>query len=536
MLCCLICLSLTSELVLSSNQKPDQIKYNQFSMINSSNSDINVESNDPSVFISKWDTTKNSTGSSTTNQIKLPLESSGVYDFNVQWGDGSSDVITVWNQTEVTHTYSSSGLYQVNITGTVVGWQFNNNGDRLKIIEIDQWGGLNLGNDGNYFYGASNLKLAANDSLDLTGTTILYRAFANCYNLGSSGNMNGWDTSEVTSMSLMFSQATNFNQPVGNWDVSSVKYMSYMFSSTSFNQPIDNWNVSSVTDMDYMFYDSSFNQPLGSWDVSGVSDMSYMFYGSSINQPLGSWDISTADLIDHMLDGVTMSVQNYDDILIGWARLPILPYSVIMGVINSHYSEAAAGYRQYLFDNYGWGIIDAGLAYLPQIQNQGDTTYQVGTTGHNMVWSVYPFGTSSLSYNVTLDGTLYVAETAWSSGLITINIDGLPEGSHIFTMYLYDNSGLVVSDLVKVNVVSLNTVTTTQITTQTPTTSIISTTTTTQTQSEVSTVTNTKTQNADSPTITTTKTKKSPFLDIQIGLLSVLLLSWITRKVKKYRS
>ena len=46
-----------------------------------------------------------------------------------------------------------------------------------------------------------------------------------------------------------------------------------MFSGTSFNQPIGNWDVSSVTDMGFMFYGATaFNQDLSSWSVDGVTD------------------------------------------------------------------------------------------------------------------------------------------------------------------------------------------------------------------------------------------------------------------------
>jgi len=35
------------------------------------------------------------------------------------------------------------------------------------------------------------------------------------------------------------------------------------FNASSFNQPLNNWNVSKVTDMSFMFWHAeSFNQPL----------------------------------------------------------------------------------------------------------------------------------------------------------------------------------------------------------------------------------------------------------------------------------
>ncbi len=37
-------------------------------------------------FVSVWNTSKTSMGSSNATQITLPLESSGVYNFNIDWG------------------------------------------------------------------------------------------------------------------------------------------------------------------------------------------------------------------------------------------------------------------------------------------------------------------------------------------------------------------------------------------------------------------------------------------------------------------
>ena len=65
----------------------------------------------------------------------------------------------------------------------------------------------------------------------------------------------------------MFEDASSFNQPLDNWEVSNVMEMRGMFENAeSFNQPLNNWHVASVHsiyDRGRMFaHASSFNQPL----------------------------------------------------------------------------------------------------------------------------------------------------------------------------------------------------------------------------------------------------------------------------------
>jgi hypothetical protein len=55
--------------------------------------------------------------------------------------------------------------------------------------------------------------------------------------------------------------------------------MAYMMGgASSFNQPLADWDVSSVIDMNSMFsFAAAFNQPLADWDVSSATDVRYMF-------------------------------------------------------------------------------------------------------------------------------------------------------------------------------------------------------------------------------------------------------------------
>ena len=91
-------------------------------------------------FVTRWNTTNVSSGSSDSYSIRLPLLSSGTYDFYVNWGDGSWDHIDSYLNNE--HTYSTQGEKTISINGTVDGWSFNDSGDKLKLIEIISGGGI----------------------------------------------------------------------------------------------------------------------------------------------------------------------------------------------------------------------------------------------------------------------------------------------------------------------------------------------------------------------------------------------------------
>jgi surface protein len=315
-------------------------------------------------FESTWNTTNTSFGSSLANQIQLPLEITGTYNFFVDWGDGNSDTITVWNDPAVTHTYSSSGIYTIKIYGQIEGWRFNSTGDRLKLLSITSWGSsFRLGNNNGYFRGCSNLDLSGVlDIIDLQGTTILGVMFRDCSSLTTVNNMELWDTSSVIATTGMFRDAILFNHPIGNWDMSSVADISSMFQgASSFNQPIGTWDTSSVTTMFQTFLNtSSFNQSIGTWDVSSVTDMSSMFNGAtSFNQPIGVWDVSLLTFATNMLNNCGLSQANYDNLLIGWG-IQSLQLGVTLGALNVPYtqppSSAATARNAVLIGIFGWTI------------------------------------------------------------------------------------------------------------------------------------------------------------------------------------
>lgn len=57
--------------------------------------------------------------------------------------------------------------------------------------------------------------------------------------------------------------ARAFNQPIGQWNTSNVKYMYEMFENAeAFNQSVEHWDLSSATYMKDMFKGSSYSHPI----------------------------------------------------------------------------------------------------------------------------------------------------------------------------------------------------------------------------------------------------------------------------------
>ena len=105
-------------------------------------------------------------------------------------------------------------------------------------------------------------------------------------------------TSRIVNMNSLFKFQTDFNQPIGSWDVSNVTNMNSLFEyATSFNQNISKWNVGNVTQMSLIFDTAaSFNQPLNEWNVENVEDFIRVFrFAESFNQPIGDWNINSND-------------------------------------------------------------------------------------------------------------------------------------------------------------------------------------------------------------------------------------------------
>ncbi|AUP78545.1 BspA family leucine-rich repeat surface protein [Flavivirga eckloniae] len=347
---------------------------------------VTVKNAPPTAFITTWKTTE------ANESILIPIfsgvdnngETEEVYNYSVDWGDGSTDT----NQTgSATHSYATAGTYTVSITGDFPRIYFPSDElgrFRLKIQSVENWGSQVWTSMNSAFYNCENLVVNAVDTPNLSKVTDMGSMFLGAANFNQdiskwdvskvttmsymfmkaanfNQDLSKWNVSKVTTMVYMFSEATSFNQDLSNWDVSNVTNMGAMFSGAiSFNQDLSKWDVSEVTDMSVMFYGAAnFNQDLNKWDVSKVTNMIYMFYGAAnFNQDLSKWDVSKVVYMEYMLTKTNLSAQHYDTLLEAWSKLT-LRNGVKFSAANSTYCNGEAA-RQKLINDFGWTITDGG--------------------------------------------------------------------------------------------------------------------------------------------------------------------------------
>lgn len=167
--------------------------------------------------------------------------------------------------------------------------------DNKRLKEVVQYGTTKWAYLNNAFRDAENMEVSASiDKPDLSRTNTLQSMFHGCSKMTyPNPNIGEWDVSNITDMSWLFCKAKRFNQNINNWNVSNVTKMPAMFSEAEvFNQPL-NWNVSKVTEMQSMFFKATnFDQDLSRWNVSNVQKMQDMFNSAlKFNSDLKDWNV-----------------------------------------------------------------------------------------------------------------------------------------------------------------------------------------------------------------------------------------------------
>jgi len=264
----------------------------------------------------------NLAGSSNDDQFRLPLIAASNINATVNWGDGTSDNITSYNQSETTHTYSSIGGYDITIDGVIDGWKFGDGtvgGDKAKILLIEQYGTFDVSTT-DTFNGCTALNITATDAPTISSTNLLSTFFL-CNSL-TSLDFSGWDVSNVTNFSTMLKGCSGLTEA----------------------------GVNSIA----------------GWDVGSGQDFSGMLIGvtniGSLN--LSGWDITSATNFSGFING-NLSTNGYNALLISWAAQSFIQNGQTATFGGSTYTgggTAAAARATLEAGKGGWNISDGGVA------------------------------------------------------------------------------------------------------------------------------------------------------------------------------
>ena len=184
-----------------------------------------------------------------------------VKDYEVDWGD------SVTTTSGNSHTYTNSGIYTVKMYGVVDDFTFNNSGDRVKILTVENWGGFeNKLNENGNFFGCSNLSTVPNNLKKIEN---LGNFFRGCSVLDS--DVSEFDISGISSSGSLagcFLFANSFTNRVDEWDYSNVKGVGNFISNPSY--PYQNYDLLLIK------WDS--DPSLGGLDVSNMTNKNVNMY------------------------------------------------------------------------------------------------------------------------------------------------------------------------------------------------------------------------------------------------------------------
>ena len=189
----------------------------------------------------------------------------GAVDYEVDWGDGTTESLTTNNPT---HTYSSAGEYTIKITpaeGSTYRPYFNNNVSDTSIVSVAGTGGSQLGtNLSDAWEGASNMT-SFSSNIDTSSATSFFGTWNTC--------------SSLTSFPLIdTSSGTNFNYCWNNCS-----------GLTSFPQ----LDTSSGTSFFQTWYNCSELTSFPQLDTSSGTNFFYAWYNCSGLTSFPSCDFSS---------------------------------------------------------------------------------------------------------------------------------------------------------------------------------------------------------------------------------------------------
>jgi len=275
------------------------------------------------------------------------------------FNNGESPDINNWNPAKITDWSVQTFVGAIKFNQPIGGWNMS-----AATNLSGMFAGCTDFNNG----GSSNI-----NNWNVSNVTNMAGMFSACTNFNQP--IGNWNVSKVTNMSNMFYFAKAFNQNVGLWGskTGNVTTMNQMFHEAhAFNNggspDINNWDTSKVIDMYALFlWGKSFNQPLGNWNVSNVTNMQYMFYacgGLPFEQDISAWNISNVTNFFGFMDcrvGSATATTNLNLLYNAWSTRPVKTY-VNISFGGARFTAAGASGKAALIGSPNfWTISDGGI-------------------------------------------------------------------------------------------------------------------------------------------------------------------------------
>lgn len=162
----------------------------------------------------------------------------------------------------------------------------------LKYVNVSNWNVSNVTDMSYMFNGCYQLKSVGNlCNWNVSNVTTMEQMFANCCNLKSVGDLSKWNAPKCTNAKFMFGgdkqvdkmrfTSLTLNNLFKNGIVENISCMFQKCYDLESVGNLDDWNTSNVTDMLYMFnqcYQLKSIGNLSKWDVQNVIDSGQLFY------------------------------------------------------------------------------------------------------------------------------------------------------------------------------------------------------------------------------------------------------------------
>lgn len=217
--------------------------------------------------------------------------------YSVDWGDGSAIQTHTTSGGIIRKQYTGSATSRWTVKISIPEANLIKNQHAFSgaaLIEVKKWPTKVITGVSFYSTGGCTSLTTVPTYLPPAWTS-LASMFQGCTSFNQDVSM--WDVTGILDMSNMFNGATAFAQPLRWWDVRSVTNMANMFASAaSFNHALNDWNTISVKNMSGMFSSPTciFNQPIGNWDMSSVQDIRSMFYNNkNFVQDISAWNVTS---------------------------------------------------------------------------------------------------------------------------------------------------------------------------------------------------------------------------------------------------